>query len=92
VFGSLAAAGTPCVEQSPVNWRSGEVESERVRRVEASGGFIGAGVGGEHGFVLVRRGARGAEHRGVLWRCQGTSNTWAFVSAPVQTSAEIANV
>jgi hypothetical protein len=29
-----------------VNWRSGEVESERGRTVEASVGFLGTGVGG----------------------------------------------
>jgi hypothetical protein len=45
VVGSRAAAGTPCAERSPVNLCSGEVESERGRTVEASVGFIGAGVG-----------------------------------------------
>jgi hypothetical protein len=45
VVGSRAAAGTSCTEQSPVNLRSGEVESERGRTVEASVGFIGAGAG-----------------------------------------------
>jgi hypothetical protein len=35
----------PCAEQSPVNLRSGEVEGERGRTVEASVGFIGAGAG-----------------------------------------------
>jgi hypothetical protein len=45
VVGSRVATGTPCVEQSPVNLCSGEVESERGRTVEASVGFIGAGVG-----------------------------------------------
>jgi hypothetical protein len=44
VVGSRAAAGTPCAEQSPVILRSGEVESERGRTVEASVGFIGAGA------------------------------------------------
>jgi hypothetical protein len=39
------AAGTPCTEQSPVNWRSGEVESEREHTVKALAGFIGAGGG-----------------------------------------------
>jgi hypothetical protein len=43
------AAGTPCAGQSPVILRSGEVESERGRRVEASVGFLGAGVGGGTG-------------------------------------------
>jgi hypothetical protein len=45
VVGSRAAAGTPCAERSPVILRSGEVESERGRTVEASVGFIGAGAG-----------------------------------------------
>jgi hypothetical protein len=45
VVGSQAADGMPCAEQSPVNLRSGEVESERERTVEASVGFIGAGEG-----------------------------------------------
>jgi hypothetical protein len=45
VVGSRAAADTPCAEQSPVNLRSDEVESERGRTVEASVGFIGTGVG-----------------------------------------------
>jgi hypothetical protein len=45
VADSLVAAGTPCAEQSPVNLRSGEVESERGCTVEASVDFIGAGVG-----------------------------------------------
>jgi hypothetical protein len=47
--------------------RSGEVESERGRTVEASVGFIGAGAG--VGMGLAWRGARGAERQGVLWRC-----------------------
>jgi hypothetical protein len=51
VFGSLAAAGTPCAEQSPVNLCSGEVESERGRTVKASVGFIGTGVGGGTGLA-----------------------------------------
>ena len=55
MVGSRVAAGTPCAEQSPVIWRSGEVESERGRTVEASGGFIGAGAGG--GTGLAWRGA-----------------------------------
>jgi hypothetical protein len=45
VVGSLAADGTPHTERSPTNLRSGEVESERGRTIEASVGFIGAGVG-----------------------------------------------
>jgi hypothetical protein len=42
---SRVTADTPCTEQSPVNLRSGEVESERGRMVEASVGFIGASAG-----------------------------------------------
>jgi hypothetical protein len=42
VVGSRAAAGTLCVERSPVIFHSGEVESECGRTVEASVGFIGA--------------------------------------------------
>jgi hypothetical protein len=49
-----------------VNLRSGEVESERGRTVEASVGFIGAGVG----TGLVWRGARGAERWGMLWHAR----------------------
>jgi hypothetical protein len=45
VVGFRVAAGTPCAEQPPVNLRSGEVESERGRMVEALVGFIGAGMG-----------------------------------------------
>jgi hypothetical protein len=55
VVGSRAAAGTPRAEQSSVNLRSGEVESERGRTVEASVGFIGAGAG--VGTGLAWRGA-----------------------------------
>ena len=98
MVGSRAAAGTPCVERSLVNLRSSGVESERGCTVKASVGFIGAGVGvgvgvgvGE-GSCLARRDARGVECRGVLWRRQGASNTWAFVSASVQTLAGITNV
>jgi hypothetical protein len=59
VVGSRVAAGTPCAEQSPVNWRSGEVECERGRTVEALAGFIGAGAGGGAGggASSARRGA-----------------------------------
>jgi hypothetical protein len=39
------AAGTPCTEQTLVNLRSGEVESERGHTVVASVGFLGAGAG-----------------------------------------------
>jgi hypothetical protein len=51
------AAGTPCAEQSPVNWRSSEVESERGSTIEALVGFIG--VGGAWVWLGVARCARG---------------------------------
>jgi hypothetical protein len=53
------AAGTQCTEQTPVIWRSGEVESDRGRTVEALAGFIGAGAGA--GMGLAWRGAVRAE-------------------------------
>jgi hypothetical protein len=64
VVGPRATAGTPCAERSPVNLRSGEVESERGCTVKASVGFIGVGMG------LAWHGARGAERQGVLWRAR----------------------
>jgi hypothetical protein len=36
--------------------------------------------------------ARGAERRGVLWHCQGSSNTCSFLSARVLALAEQPNV
>jgi hypothetical protein len=45
VVGARAAAGTLCAGQTPAILRSGEVESQRGRTVEASAGFIGAGAG-----------------------------------------------
>jgi hypothetical protein len=62
VIGSRVAAGTPCAEQSPVNWRSGEVESERGSMIEALVGFIGAGMGTDlawHGAVRAGLSAGG---------------------------------
>jgi hypothetical protein len=72
VAGARTAAGTPLTGQTPVNLCSGRVWSARGRTVEARVGFIAAGMGAG----LTRRGARGAERQGVLWRCQGASNTW----------------
>jgi hypothetical protein len=92
VVGSRAAAGTPCVEQSPVNLRSGEVESERGCTVKAGVSFIGAGAGTSMGSCLARCGVREAERRGVLWRLQGASNMWPFPSARVLALAEQPNV
>jgi hypothetical protein len=45
VLGARAAASTSCTGQTLVILRSGEVQSERGRTVEASPGFIGASVG-----------------------------------------------
>jgi hypothetical protein len=92
VVGSRAAAGTPCAERSPVNLRSGGVESERGCTVKASVGFIGVGAGVGAGSCLAQHGARGAECRGMLWRCQGASNMWPFPSAHVLAPAEQPNV
>jgi hypothetical protein len=81
-----------------MNLRSGGVESERGCTVKALVGFIGAGAGTGTGtgtgtgYCLARRGARGAECRGVLWRCQGASNTRPFPSACVLALAEQPNV
>jgi hypothetical protein len=85
VVGAQTAAGTPSAGRTPVNWRSGRVGSERRCTVEIGVGFIVAGAG------LARRGARGAERWGVLWRCQGASNTWPCYSAQVPTPAELPN-
>jgi hypothetical protein len=51
VAGAQAAAGTPCAEGTPVNWRSCGVGSERGCMVEAGVGYIVTGAG------LVRRSA-----------------------------------
>jgi hypothetical protein len=59
VVGSRAAAGTPCVERSPVNFCSGGVKSERRCTVKVGVGFIGAGAGTSTGSCLARRDARG---------------------------------
>jgi hypothetical protein len=73
-----------------VNWRSGGVESERGGTVKAGVGFIVAGT--DVGTGLARRGVHGAERRGVLWCCQGASNTWSLHYAHDLTLAEQPNV
>jgi hypothetical protein len=90
VVGARAAAGMPFPGQTPVNLCLGGVGSERGCTVEAGDGFIAAGVG--IGAGLAQRGARGAERRGVLWHCQGASNTWLCYSALVLAPAEHPNV
>jgi hypothetical protein len=72
-WSSLAAAGTPCAERSPVILCSGEVESERGRTVEASVSFIGAGAG--VGTGLAWRGAT----------CMGSSARRALAARARQT-------
>jgi hypothetical protein len=74
VAGAHSAAGTPFSGQTPVNSCSGRVGSERGSTVETGVGFIAAGAGVGEG--LTQRGARGAKRRGMLWHCQGASNTW----------------
>jgi hypothetical protein len=69
-----SAAGMPFSIQTPVDSCSGRVGSAWGRTVEAGVDFIAASAGVRVG--LMRHSARGAERRGVLWRCQGTSNTW----------------
>jgi hypothetical protein len=64
VAGAWAAAGTPCAERSPVNFRLGGVESEWGCTVKDGVGFIGA----DASVGAVRRSARRAECQGVLWR------------------------
>jgi hypothetical protein len=63
VAGDRAAAGTSCAGQTPVISCSGEVESARGRTVEASAGFISAGMGRAHERGLAR-----GQALGVLWR------------------------
>jgi hypothetical protein len=82
VVGSRAAAGTLCTERSPVNLRSDGVESERGCTVKALVGFIGADAGTSMGSCLAQSGARGAEHRGVLW-CARTRRTRGRLFLPL---------
>jgi hypothetical protein len=72
VAGAYTVAGTPFSGQTPVNSCSGRVGSERGHTVETGVGFIAASAG-----VGVGLTQRGAERRGMLWRCQGASNTWS---------------
>jgi hypothetical protein len=52
----------------------------------------GRGRERERGVGTARRGARGVERRGVLWHCQGASNTWSCYSTQVLAPAEQPNV
>jgi hypothetical protein len=60
------AAGTLCARQTPVILRSGEVESERGRTVEALAGFIGAGTGNGTGSTWRDAGRAGSGARRAL--------------------------
>jgi hypothetical protein len=91
VVGSRAAAGTLCVERSPVNLRSGGVENERGCTVKAGVAFIGAGAAWTRGWHDAGLCAW-AERRGRALARQNTSNTWAFVFASVQAFAGITNM
>jgi hypothetical protein len=60
VVGARAAVGTLCAGQTPVILRSGDVESERGRTIEALAGFIGAGVGNGMGSAWRDAGCAGS--------------------------------
>jgi hypothetical protein len=60
VVGARATAGKLCAGQTPVILRSGEVESERGRTVEALAGFIGAGAGSGIGLAWRGTGREGS--------------------------------
>jgi hypothetical protein len=79
VVGAREATGTPCAERGPVNLWLGGAKSERGCTVKALVGFIGSGMGVGAGSG-VSRCARSADRRGMLWHCQGSSNTWTFLS------------
>jgi hypothetical protein len=65
--GDQVAAGTPFAGQTPVISGSGGVERARRSTIEASVGFIGAGVSRRHGRGSARRGACGVGR----WACSG---------------------
>jgi hypothetical protein len=71
--------------------RSGEVESEQGRTVESLVGFIGATRAWARFWLGAAWCAQGRARGRALAR-QNASNTWAFVSASIQTFAGIANV
>jgi hypothetical protein len=64
VVQALVAAGTPCAGRTLANLCLGGAEGERGHTVMAWVGFIVADAG--VGAVLARRGACGAERRGML--------------------------
>jgi hypothetical protein len=67
------------------------VERVRGSTVEVSSGFIGADAATAPARLGATRGTQG-QASGVLWRAQGASNTWLFVSALVLSLAEQPNV
>jgi hypothetical protein len=60
VVGARVAADMLCAGQTPVILRSGKVESERGRTVEALAGFIGTGVGNGTGSAWRHAGRAGS--------------------------------
>jgi hypothetical protein len=86
---ACAAAGTPFSGQTRSNSCSGWVRDARGCTVEAGVAFIATGAGMGVGAGLARR---GLSTKGVLWRCQGASNTWPCSSAQVLAPAEITTV
>jgi hypothetical protein len=54
------------------------------------GGFYSRGRG--HGVGTMRGWARGLSAEGVLWRCQGASNTWPCSSTQVLAPADVTTV
>jgi hypothetical protein len=54
-----AAAGTPCIERTPMNLCSGGAEGVRGSMVVASGCFIGMGAGEGVGLVVAWHGRAG---------------------------------
>jgi hypothetical protein len=55
-------------------------------------GLYSHGRGRGRGVDTARGSARGPSAEGVLWRCQGVSNTWSCSSARVLAPAELPNV
>jgi hypothetical protein len=56
------------------------------------GGLYSRGRDRGHGVDTARGCACGLSAEGVLWRCQGASNTWSCSSAQVLALAEVTNV
>jgi hypothetical protein len=90
VAGACAAAGTLFSGQTPMNSCSGWVRSAWGVYGRDRGGLYSRGRG--RGVDTARGCARGPSAEGVLWRCQGASNTWLCSSTRVLAPAELPNV